>query len=81
MEEKKMPQQRKAYASRGEAAQKMMSIRIDCNLLAWLKSKKNMGRYINELIRTDMKRAWVRDEHEAPEQRGDYEDIHEQGAR
>lgn len=74
--EEKKPQQRKAYAKRGEAAQKMISLRIDTKLLPWLKSKANMGRYINELIRKDMKDAWL-DPHQREPPRGDYEDIYE----
>lgn len=80
--EEKKTQQRKAYAKRGEAAQKMMSLRIDTKLLPWLKSKANMGRYINELIRKDMRSAWVGDDEHTYEidKYGDYEDINEMGA-
>lgn len=77
-EQEKTTQQRKKYAARGEAAQKMVSLRIDISLLRWLKSKRNMGRYINDLIRKDMKRAWVGDDDdEAQPIRGDYEDVTE----
>lgn len=62
MEEKK--QSRKAYKKHEEsqAAQKMVSFRCDTKLLTWLKSKPNMGRYINNLIAGDMKKAWLGDD-------------------
>lgn len=65
--EEKSAQKRKSYAPRGEAAQKMMSIRIDLKLLPWLKSKPNMGRYINELIGRDMRAAWTGDDEHTDE--------------
>ena len=57
----KEKQSRKAYKKHGEesAAQKMMSFRVDVRILAWLQSKPNKGRYINDLIYKDMKSAWV----------------------
>lgn len=68
MEEKKK-QERKAYKRHNEeiGGQKMMSIRIDCKLIAWLKSKPNMGRYINNLIARDMKSAWTGDDEHTEE--------------
>ena len=41
-----------------------MTIRIDKRIIAWLQSKPNKGRYINNLIFEDMKKAWgLDDEH------------------
>lgn len=81
MEENKK-QQRKEYAKRGERGQKMIAFRCDLKLLPWLKSKPNMGRYINELISKDARKAVkgeFDDEHtDELERLGDYEDIHEQ---
>lgn len=44
---------RKSPAKRGERSQKMMSFRVDNDLIEWLESKPNKGRYINELIFAD----------------------------
>lgn len=38
----------------GVRTQKMMSFRVDIDVLEWLKGVENKGRYINELIRADM---------------------------
>ena len=66
MEEKKK-QSRKAYKKHDEesAAQKMFTFRLDIRCLKWLQSKPNKGRYINDLIFSDMKKSWVSidDEH------------------
>lgn len=43
-------------AKHGTVRQKMMSFRLDNDLDQWLCSKPNKGRYINELIRSDMKK-------------------------
>lgn len=48
------PRIRRAYAADGERSQKMMSFRLDNEVAEWLSTKVNKGRYINELIRTDM---------------------------
>jgi len=45
---------RRTYAKRGNRSQTMMSFRIDNELIEWLTSQHNMGRYINELIKEDM---------------------------
>lgn len=37
--------------------QKMISFRLDAELLEWLSHKTNKGRYINELIRKDMEKG------------------------
>ena len=34
--------------------QKMISVRLDLDLIDFLSLKKNKGRYINDLIRNDM---------------------------
>ena len=56
MEEEKTVQARKQYGKRGEKSQKLIAFRADIDLLVWLKSQANMGRYINDLIRADKKR-------------------------
>ena len=56
MTEDKKTQPRKAYAPDGQKSQKMMAFRVDNDLLDWLNSQPNKGRYINELIRTDKER-------------------------
>lgn len=66
MEEKENKQVRKSYKKHDvtEASQKPMTIRIDKRIIAWLQSKPNKGRYINNLIFEDMKKAWgLDDEH------------------
>lgn len=46
---------RRAY-NKGGSAQKMMSFRLDNELAEFLEQQGNKGRYINELIRADMKK-------------------------
>lgn len=41
---------RKAYAARGEKAQRMMSFRLDYENAQYLSTKANKGRFINELL-------------------------------
>lgn len=53
-------QKRKAYAkgeARGVATQKMVTFKLDLKLAAWLDSKPNKGRYLNNLIEKDIKTA------------------------
>lgn len=50
--EKKEPI-RKEGKQRGVTTQKMMSFRVDNDLVTWLNSQPNKGRYINELIKKD----------------------------
>lgn len=75
MEEKK--QERKKYPKRGDGSQqKMVSFRLDQRLMAWLNSKANKGRYINNLIARDMRSAWIDDEHSGDlEKLGDFEEF------
>lgn len=47
---------RKEYGKKGERTQKMMSFRVDNEVLEWLESQPNKGRYINNLIADDMKK-------------------------
>lgn len=54
-EQEKQQRTRRTYAKRGQRSQTMMSFRIDNELIEWLTSQHNMGRYINELIKMDMK--------------------------
>lgn len=56
MEEEKKVQVRKQYGKRGEKSQKLIAFRCDIELLDWLKSQANMGRYLNDLVRADKKR-------------------------
>lgn len=56
MSDEKRTQPRKAYAPDGQKSQKMMAFRVDNDLLDWLNSQPNKGRYINDLIRADMNR-------------------------
>ena len=41
---------RKAYSSRGDRAQKMMSFRLDYENAEFLNTLPNKGRFINDLI-------------------------------
>lgn len=41
---------RKAYAARGEQAQRMMSFRLDYENAEYLNTKPNKGRFINDLL-------------------------------
>lgn len=47
---------RKEYRKADGRTQKMVSFRLDKELLDWLESQQNKGRYLNELIREDMER-------------------------
>ena len=66
---KEVKQKRKAYKKHEDAepSQKMVSFRLDMKHLSWLKSKGNMGRYINELISADKRRAWLGDDEHTDE--------------
>lgn len=63
-EQKEATRVRKTYAKNGERSQKMMAFRCDNDLLEWLTSQSNKGRYINDLIRADMKEAAKTNEQE-----------------
>lgn len=45
---------RKMRAPAGKRTQKVTSFRLDLDLIKWLDSQPNKGRYINNLIRADM---------------------------
>lgn len=45
---------RKEGRKRGMVTQKMVSFRCDDENINWLEQQPNKGRYINNLIRTDM---------------------------
>lgn len=49
MEENK--QQRKKYAKKGERSQKMVTFRLDNDLVTRLERQANKGRFINDAIR------------------------------
>lgn len=77
--EEKKRQERRKYSARGEKGQKMMAFRIDLDLIDWLKRQANMGRYINNLIRTHMDdlkmQRWSNDidEHDPLPERDDWQ--------
>lgn len=50
MEDNREKQQRKKRVQNGQQAQKMFSFRIDLDLLNFVKSHANAGRWINDLI-------------------------------
>lgn len=52
-EKEAQERQRKEW-KHGERTQKMMAFRVDNELLEWLESQGNKGRYINNLIKADM---------------------------
>lgn len=55
MEKEKQEQERiKKAWKHGTTTQKMMSFKIDLELVDYLNTKPNKGRYINELIAADM---------------------------
>lgn len=58
-EETKSVQPRKKRGSNGNVEQKKMTFKLDNANVAWLDSKPNKGRYINDLISNDKKRAWL----------------------
>ena len=47
----KEKQQRRQYAKRGERSGKMMSFRVDDEVLKVLNTVKNKGRLLNDLVR------------------------------
>lgn len=44
-------QERKTYAKRGERSQKMVTFRLDNDLVDYLENLPNKGRFINDCIR------------------------------
>lgn len=55
-EEVKKQRTRKVYEHAGGRSQVMMSFRVDKELIEYLNSKPNKGRFINELIAEAMRR-------------------------
>lgn len=55
MEQKETQRERvrKIPTPNGSHSQKMMNFRLDLDLLDWLNTKPNKGRYLNDLIRAD----------------------------
>lgn len=53
MEKNEKSQERKKGRVNGSRTQKVFSFRLDEDLIAWLDTRKNKGRYLNELIRDD----------------------------
>lgn len=47
--------QRKTGITRGVRTQKMMNFRCDADLVEYLNTKENKGRFINDVIRDRMK--------------------------
>lgn len=54
--------ERKKGRVNGQVTQIMTSFRVDADVVDYLKSKPNRGRYLNELIRTDMLNCKVFDD-------------------
>lgn len=79
MEEKeKEKQKRKERAQNGARTSKMMSFRVDGDLLGWLEKIANKGRLINDLLHLEKKRQdrlfGIReDDDEQPDRRFDYQ--------
>lgn len=53
-QETKKERIRAEYAPKGQRNQISMTFRLDKDLIDWVKSQPNQGRYINELIRVDI---------------------------
>lgn len=47
---------KKGGNTKGERTQKMMSFRVDCDLIEWLNQQRNKGRLINELLHQEYHR-------------------------
>lgn len=50
-EEKLLKQQRKERAANGGSTQKMMSFRIDADIVEYLNTQRNKGRTVNDALR------------------------------
>lgn len=57
MEKNEKSQERKKGRVNGSRTQKVFSFRLDEDLIAWLDTRKNKGRYLNDLIRDDMEKC------------------------
>lgn len=66
MKDEQKKQKRKAYSKEGPAQTKV-TFKLDNSLVSWLKSKANKGRYINDLIHRDVRRAWTGDDEHTDE--------------
>lgn len=53
-EKEKKKVERKKGRVNGKVTQVMTSFRVDADVVDYLKSKPNRGRYLNDLVRTDM---------------------------
>ena len=56
MEKNEKSQERKKGRVNGSRTQKVYSFRLDEDLIGWLDTRKNKGRYLNELIRDDFRK-------------------------
>lgn len=70
---------RKEYGKHGDGStQKMMSFRLDNDLVDWLKTVGNKGRLINHVLRiwmnSDIKHEQA-DRHDPIQPRGDFEEV------
>lgn len=78
--EEREKQKRKERAQNGARTSKMMSFRVDGDLLAWLNTIANKGRLINDLLHLEKRRqeklfgykGWD-DADEQPDRRYDYQ--------
>lgn len=57
MEKLENKQERKSYAKKGERSQKMVTFRLDNELIERLDNVKNKGRFINEAILEKLERG------------------------
>lgn len=57
MEQNENKQERKAYAKRGQRSQKMVTFRLDNELIDQLEQVQNKGRFINDAIREKLERG------------------------
>lgn len=54
--------ERKKGRVNGKVTQVMTSFRVDADVVDYLKSKPNRGRYLNDLVRADMKNSTLFDD-------------------
>lgn len=58
MEQDEKKQERKAYAKRGQRSQKMVTFRLDNELIKYLEREENKGRFINEALNLRFRRLY-----------------------